>query len=154
MGKVLVSFIVLSAVLGGALMYYLQVYGFYEDVPASGVGDVQLTTLAGGVSEPILSEKFKAIDAESSPLRYRACFETPMSEALLTETYALYDAPVPLTAPGWFDCYDAVRIGEALEAGEATAYLGTANITYGFDRVVAIFPDGTGFVWHQINRCG
>jgi hypothetical protein len=153
MGKILVSLIVVSAVAAGALMYYLQVYAFYDEIPATGEGDVVLTTLAGA-PEPILAEDFRAIDAASSPLRYRACFTTPMSEALLTETYTTYDDPVPLTGPGWFDCYDAAAVGAALEAGGATAYLGTFNITYGFDRVVAIFPGGQGVVWHQINRCG
>lgn len=153
-GKILTLVIVISAIVAGGLMYYLQVYGFYEEVQASGVEDVQLTTLTGGQPDPILSENFKAIDAASSPLRYRACFTTPMSEAMLTETYAVYDDPVPTVAPGWFDCFDAVAIGTALEDGRATAYLGTANISYGFDRVVAIFPDGRGYVWHQINACG
>ena len=153
-GKVLTILLVVSAIVAGGLMYYLQVYGFYEEVPSVGVGDVQLTALASGVSEPILSENFKAIDSESSPLRYRACFDTSMSEAMLTETYETYDDPIPLTAPGWFDCFDANAIGAALEAGEATAFLGTANVSYGFDRVVAIYPDGKGFVWHQINICG
>lgn len=154
MGKFVVSLILVSAVAAGALMYYLQVYGFYDEVEATGAGDVQLTTLAGGRPEPILSENFRAIDSDSSPLRYRACFTTPMSEAMLTETYTPYDDPIPNTAPGWFDCFDARAIGAALEEDRASAYLGTFNITYGFDRVVAIFPDGTGYVWHQINRCG
>lgn len=154
MGKVLVSFIVVSAIAAGILMYYLQVYGFYEEVTPLGVEDVQLTSVSTGVSEPILYENFKAIDSDSSPLRYRACFTTPMSEAMLTETYVLYDSPVPLVAPGWFDCFDAQAIGAALEEGQAIAFLGTANITYGFDRVVAIFPDGAGYAWHQMNICG
>lgn len=154
MGKVLVSVLVVSAIAAGILMYYLQVYGFYKEVPATGVEDVQLTTVATGAAEPILFENFKAIDSDSSPLRYRACFETPMSEAMLTETYVVYDNPIPNVAPGWFDCFDAQTIGAALEEGRAVAYLGTANIHYGFDRVVAVFPDGQGFAWHQINRCG
>ena len=153
-GKILTLVIVISALVGGALMYYLQVYGFYEEVTANNVDDVQLTSVSTGLPEPILFENFKAIDAESSPLRYRACFETPQSQAMLTETYELYDNPVPLVAPGWFDCFDAVAIGEALETGEALAFLGTFNITYGFDRIVAITPDGRGFVWHQMNICG
>lgn len=154
MGKVLAAVIVVSAILAGALMYYLQVYGFYEEVTPTGVEDVQLTSLTTGLPEPILSENFKAIDASSSPLRYRACFETTMSQAMLTETYVPYDNPIPNVAPGWFDCFDAQAIGAALEEGQATAFLGTANIDYGFDRVVAIYPDGQGFVWHQMNVCG
>ena len=153
-GKVLTLVIAISAIVAGALMYYLQVYGFYEEVIVTNVDDVQLTSVATGVPETILYENFKAIDAESSPLRYRACFDTTMSQAMLTETYVLYDNPVPLVAPGWFDCFDAAAIGSSLEAGETLAFLGTANIVYGFDRVVAIAPDGRGFVWHQMNMCG
>ena len=153
-GKVIVMFLAFSGLIAGAAMYYLQVYGFYEEVQASDVADVQVVTLSGGVPEPILYENFKGIDADSSPLRYRACFETGMSAAMMSETYVIYDDPVPLVAPGWFACFDATELGEALEAGTAIAYLGTPNIVYGIDRVVAVMDDGRGFVWHQINACG
>ena len=153
-GKILTMILLLSAVLAGGAMYYLQVYGFYQEVQPDNVEDVQLTSLVSGLPEPILYENFKAIDAESSPLRYRACFETPMSQAMLTETYVIYDDPVPNVAPGWFDCFDAAAIGSALEEGAAVAFLGTSNVIYGFDRVVAVTGDGRGFVWHQINACG
>jgi hypothetical protein len=154
MGKVLTVFLLLSAALAGVGMYYLQVYAFYDEVPVTNTDDVRLTTLAGNAPEPILYEDFKGIDADSSPLRYRACFTTGMSKAMLTETYVLYENPIPNNAPGWFDCFDAQAIGAALEAGDATAYLGEFNIVYGFDRVVAIDGVGNGFVWHQINACG
>ncbi len=154
MGKILTVFLVASTVIAGVAMYYLQVYAFYDDVPVSETQDVRLTTLAGNEPEPILYENFRGIDADSSPLRYRACFDTTMSEALLTETYVLYEDPVPNNAPGWFDCFDAQAIGGALEDGAATAYLGVFNIIYGFDRVVAIDGAGKGFVWHQLNACG
>ena len=77
-----------------------------------------------------------------------------MSQALLTETYELYDNPVPNNAPGWFDCFNAEAIGAALEDGSALAFLGQENIEYGIDRVVAITQDGRGYAWHQINACG
>ena len=153
-GKLLASFLVICAAIAGGGMYYLQVYGFYEEVQADNVADVQLTSVVSGAPETILYENFKAIDADSSPLRYRACFETSMSQALLTETYELYETPVPNNAPGWFDCFNAQSIGTDLEAGTAIAFLGTSNIIYGFDRVVAIDGQGRGFVWHQINECG
>lgn len=154
MGRFLVALLVVCAVLAGAGMYYLQVYAYYEEVPATGVGDVQLTTLSGGAPEPFMSENFKGIDAASSPLRYRACFETDAEVEEMAETYVAYDDPVPNVAPGWFDCFDAKALGAALEAGEARAFLGTANIEYGFDRVVAVDGTGHGFVWHQLNACG
>jgi len=150
----MVVVIVASGVIAGAAMYYLQVYGFYEEVPVTGAGDVVVTTVSGGAPERIIYEEFQAIDANSSPVRYRACFETSMSTAMMSETYVLYDDPVPLNAPGWFDCFDAAGIGAALEEGTALAFMGTENVIYGIDRVVAVGDDGRGYVWHQINHCG
>lgn len=141
------------ALAAGIAMYYLQVYAFYDEVPVED-GSVALTSLATGTPEEILFENFTGIDSDSSPVRYRACFDTALSLALLTETYVINDAAEPLVAPDWFDCFDAAQIGADLENGTAIAFMGTENITYGIDRVVAIYPDGRGFVWHQINFCG
>lgn len=154
MGKVIGVGILAIAILAGAAMYYLQVYHFYDEIEATGTDDVQLTSLVSGLPEPVLYEDFKAIDANSSPIRYRACFTTPMSHALLTETFTSYEAAEPLTAPGWFDCFDAEEIGAELEAGSALAFLGQENIQYGIDRVVVITEDGRGYAWQQINACG
>ena len=151
-GKLLAGAIVISALAAGAAMYYLQVYAFYEPVTAE--APLRLTVIASGAPEPILTDNFEGIDADSSPIRYRACFTTSQSMAMLTETYQTYPDPVPLTGPGWFDCYDARTIGEALKAGEATAFLGEKNIHYGVDRVIAIFDDGRAYAWHQLNNCG
>ncbi len=150
----MVVIIVASGIIAGAAMYYMQVYAFYEDVPVKGSGDVVVTTVFGGQQESVIYAEFQAIDANSSPLRYRACFETTMSTAMMSETYVLYDAPVPLNATGWFDCFDAAAIGAALEEGTALAFMGAENVIYGIDRVVAVGDDGRGFVWHQINDCG
>ena len=69
---------------------------------------------------------------------------------MLTETYVVYDRAEPLVAPGWFDCFDAVKIGRALETGEAIAFLSEATIHPDVDRVVAVFPDGRAYAWHQL----
>ncbi|WP_299749097.1 DUF6446 family protein [uncultured Boseongicola sp.] len=153
-GKVIGIVLIATGVLGGGGLYYLQEYGFYETVEATSADMVQMTSVTTGVPETILFDSFQAIDADSSPIRYRACFTTPQSLAMMTETYELYDNAEPLNAPGWFDCFNAADIAEALENGEALAFLGTANVTYGIDRMVAIHQDGRGFVWHQINACG
>lgn len=151
-GKLVAGAIVGVGLIAGAAMYYLQVYGFYD--PVDDTGDaVHLTSLAG-FAEPVVYDQFQAIDADSSPLRYRACFRTQMSQAMLTETFQLYENPTPLTTASWFDCYDPAAIDRALNDGTATAYLSRANFTYGIDRVAAIFDDGRGMVWHQINACG
>ena len=152
-GRIVVSLILGSAVLMGGFVYYFQVFAFYDEVSLE-VRGVRLTSLVTGEPEAIIADDVQAIDAESSPLRFRACFQTSMSHALLTETYELYEAAVPTTAPGWFDCFDAEDIGSALEVGTALAFLGEKHIEFGIDRIVAIRDDGRGFVWHQINDCG
>jgi len=153
-GKIYVSIIVISALLAGAAIYYLQIYGYYREIPASApAAEVRMTTLSG-VAEPILIDGFQGIDADSSPIRYRACFHTPQSIAMLTETYKVYDGAEPLVAPGWFSCFDAGAIGAALKENRAIAYLGEENIHWGIDRIVAIMDDGRAFAWNQINNCG
>ena len=61
---------------------------------------------------------------------------------------------MPLVAPRKFACFDAAAIGDALTHDKAVAFLGHANITYGVDRVVAVFNDGRAYAWNQLNHCG
>ncbi len=145
----------LFALIFGIGVYYTQVYAYYERVSDTAPqAHVMLTSVVSGAPEEVIADGFEGIDAESSPIRFRACFTTPMSLAMLSETYVIHDDPVPLIAPGWFDCFDAKTIGAALESGEALGFLGQENITYGVDRVVAVFPDGRGYAWNQLNHCG
>jgi hypothetical protein len=146
--------IVVTALTAGILLYYLQIFAYYTDVNAEQAGGVDLVNLSTGAPEPLVFDAFQGIDSDSSPIRYRACFTTPLSQAMLTETYVMYAGAEPLVAPPWFDCFDAEALGAALQTGEALAFLSAENITYGVDRVVAILPDGRGFAWHQINDCG
>ncbi|MGV6848359.1 MAG: DUF6446 family protein [Marinibacterium sp.] len=152
-GKLIGGFIVLSAILAGGTIYYLQVYGFYQKVQMHD-GDITLVSLVSGQPEPIAVSGLQAIDAESSPIRFRACFETTASLPMLTETYELVDGKEPRNAPAWFDCFDAEAIGDAIEAGTALTFLSQKNIEYGVDRIVAITEDGHGYVWHDLNHCG
>lgn len=146
----IVAMLVLAAVFGGA-MYYLQVYAYYEDVVAA-QGDITLTVADG---DPIILpfSDFTGIDAISSPLRYRACLSTDIDTATLAMATPLPFAE-PRIAPRWFDCFDAPQIGADLREGLASAYLGTANLQYGIDRVIAVYPDGRAYIWHEINACG
>jgi hypothetical protein len=150
-GKLVGVLVVGFALIFGAVVYYTQVYAYYDEVPSESV-TVRLTPLDGaGAAEPILVTGLTAIDGKSSPLRFRACFETPESLSLLTESYQIHDAAVPLNAPGWFDCFDATSIGAALDSGAAIAFMGEAEIADGVDRIVAVFEDGRAFAWHQLN---
>jgi hypothetical protein len=152
-GRIAAGFIVLTALIAGAVVYYLQVYAFYRPVEASAPeAAITLLPLDGAVADPMLmTSDFEGIDASSSPLRFRACFLTPMTLALLTENYRIYDNPTPLNAPSWFSCFDAGRIGDDLESGKAVAFLSAENLHPGVDRVVAVYPDGRAYAWQQLN---
>lgn len=150
-GKIIGIVILISAIVAGAGLYYLQIYGFYETVSDQ---EVTLVSLHTDAPEPVIFDSFEAIDAESSPIRYRACFTTTQSLAFLTESYVLIDGATPRNAPGWFDCFDAAAIASELEAGTALTFLGAKNVHYGVDRIVAITEDGRGYVWHELNDCG
>ncbi len=153
-GKVVAIVLGLSGAIAGGAMYYLQVYGFYTEVQSVPGEDVTLVPLGSAEAEPILYDSFNAIDADSSPIRYRACFTTTHSQAMLTETYQMIEDATPRVAPGWFDCFDAEAIAAELDAGTALAFLGAKNVAFGVDRIVAITEDGRGYVWHELNDCG
>lgn len=145
-GRLAAVALLLVAVLAGGVMYYLQVYGFYDRLPAP--ASLTIATPEGPVE--IAVRGFEGIDSDSSPIRYRACFTTDPDAPLP----AYEDRAIPLNAPGWFSCFDAPRIGAALASGEARAVLLEGHVRYGIDRVAASFPDGRVYAWTQINRCG
>lgn len=152
-GKLLTGGIVLLSLIFGAIVYYTQVYYYYEEVPAD-QAVVRLIVMASSEPEPIPTADLRAIDASSSPIRFRACFTTPLSLAMMSETYEPYEGAAPRNAPGWFDCFDAAAIGAEIEAGTALVFTAQRNIEYGIDRVVAVTEDGRGYVWEEINECG
>ena len=151
MGKFLAVLLLGSAVIAGASMYYLQVYGLYDEVQTR---DVQLVSVVDDLPETISFDNFQAIDSQSSPIRYRACFTTDLSIPLLSETYVGLEKASPRNAPKWFDCFDAAAIGAELAAGTAVPFLGQKNVHFGVDRIVAITNDGRGYIWHDLNDCG
>lgn len=153
-GKIIVIAILAVTAVFGAVMYYMQVYGYYEEVTPQPGRDVLLTLAATGEPAPIAYSDFRAIDADSSPIRYRACFTTTETPASLAQTRVPLAATEPRIGPGWFDCFDPAAIDEALNSGTAQTFLGTKNIAYGVDRIVVITDAGKGYVWHELNHCG
>jgi hypothetical protein len=65
-GRVIVSLIVISAALAGAAIFYLQIYGFYDDVSETD-NRVVLKSVVTGAPEEIPVSSLSAIDADSSP---------------------------------------------------------------------------------------
>ena len=89
-GKFLVGFIVVCGLVGGVTMYYLQVYAYYEEVAANGTSDVVLVEKSTKQSAPIVYSNFKGIDAQSSPIRYRACFTTQVALDELKKAFTTF----------------------------------------------------------------
>jgi hypothetical protein len=145
--------ILLTAAVAGGAMWYLQVYGFYEELGPEEAGAVTIL-LADGTAEAIPTTDLRAIERASSPISYRSCFTTTEPLDSLTARAEAAPPADPRNAPGWFDCFDAAAISAALESGEARAFLSARDVQYGIDRIVAILPDGRGFGWHDINACG
>ncbi|MEM7320797.1 MAG: DUF6446 family protein, partial [Pseudomonadota bacterium] len=154
-GKLLVLVLVLSTVLAGGALYYLQVYAYYSEVPVAADGEnLHLVAAATEAPEVVETADFRAIDADSSPIRYRACFTTKIPLVDLKARFKVMPKGNPRNAPSWFDCFDAVAVGQQIERGTATVFLSQKNIEYGVDRIAAITEDGRGFVWHELNECG
>ena len=136
-----------------AALWYFQIYAFYQTETPEGF-EVRLTSLVSGQPEKVPASDITVLDAETSPLKFRACFRLTNSLLMLTETYVLTEEATPLQSPSWFECFDAAQLTEDLETGKALAFVGQAHISYGIDRIVAVYDDGRGFAWHQINECG
>lgn len=144
-GRIIAVVIVLSTIIFGIGLWYTNTRAYYEPVE-----DPVLTVQTGeGAIVPLAVSDAQAIDAATSPLRFRACFT--LDEAAPLADAQPYGDPTPLIPPAWFDCFDATAIGEALEAGAAQAYLGEFDTARGVDLVIAIFPDGRGYAWTQLN---
>ncbi|MGR3493909.1 DUF6446 family protein [Citreimonas sp.] len=148
-GKIVGLVLILSGLAAGIGMYYLQVFHYYEEAPIQ--DNVRLTGSDGApIDLPV--RDFRAIDAESSPIRFRACFRTDASPGTLEAE--LYPGAIPRRAPFWFDCFDASAIGAAIDEGRARVFTGQRNREFGIDRVVAITETGQGYIWHEVNDCG
>lgn len=146
-GKLVAIVLVVAGILAGGAMYYLQVHALYDRLEPR----ISLTLdLPDGGATRLSIADFQGVDSDSSPLRYRACFTVlpPMMDL------PVYPAPTPLHAPRWFTCFDASAIATDLAAGRARAHLVEGDFRFGFDRVMALYPDGRAFVWHQMNACG
>lgn len=138
-GRILAGGLVLFAVIFGAALWWFQTRGFYQETARAEV-------IVAGAVIPVTD--YQGIDADTSPLKLRSCF----TAAELTGPPA--ENPDPLVAPGWFDCFDAKAISDDLTAGAARAIVAESNAPFGFDRIIAQYPDGRAFQWRQINKCG
>jgi hypothetical protein len=139
-GRILVlAFAAFLAVFAAAFVWF-QFFAYYQrhrDVGALAIA---------GESLPVAG--YDGIDAATSPLKLRGCFR--IDPAAVAALAPAADA-TPLTAPFWFRCFSARRLTRVLAAGAATAYRIAHDEPPGFDLMLAVYPDGRGFTWRQLN---
>lgn len=142
-GKVLVIGLLGISAVAGAGLWYTTNHLYYDEV--TGVETVSIQGDAWPVSD------YRGIDADSSPLKLRACF-TVGWDFVAVDTHK--DAVDPLRAPYWFDCFDAEAIAKDIAADAATVHLAEHNQPFGFSSYIAQYPDGQAYLWRQMNACG
>lgn len=148
-GKLAIVALMGGGILAGAGVWYAQQYGYYYEIEADSPAalDIVIQTASGPADFPAADNR--SIDATSSPLRWRACLD---GAGPVPDDATPYPRATPLTAPGWFDCFDAGQIDADLQSGAARAFLSVSDIRPDVDRVLAVYPDGRAFGWHQFNE--
>jgi hypothetical protein len=139
-GKLLVILLISFTVGFSAVLYYFQVFAFYNK--ADGLLSINI------LEKDFNVQNYKVIDSVTSGLKLRGCFSVSPSEFSNLPSLA---RATPLAAPFWFSCFDHVKIQLAIDNGNAKAFLVSENEKDGIDRVVAVYPDGKAFQWRQLN---
>ena len=112
------------------------------------VTDISEINVAGTIRKV---QNYNGIDADTSPLKLRACFEVDW-EYNFSADYK--NIATPLIAPKAFSCFDAKKIGFDIQADNASVILADVNNPFGFDKYIVQYPDGKSYMWRQINECG
>lgn len=139
-GRLLVLLFLGFLAVFAAGLVWTQFFAFYQRRQ-----DIDGLAVPGG-TVPVAG--YDGIDAATSPLKLRGCFRIDPAAVA-----GLPPAPeaTPLTAPFWFRCFDAGRLTRDLAAGAARAYALGRNEPDGFDVMLAVYPDGRGYLWRQLN---
>ena len=139
-GKRFIFLFLSGVVLFTVALFYFQNYAYYDSL------EIRQNILFGNKRYQI--SNYKGIDSKSSGLKLRECF---IVDSLDTIELPKYEKPTPLTAPFWFECFNAKRITKDLEDGKASAFLFEREEFEGIDAVIAIYPDGRSYRWRQLN---
>ena len=139
-GKLLVISLLTFTILFSIVLYYFQVFAFYKK--SDGLSHIKVFAR----SVPV--QNYRGIDSVTSGLKLRGCFSVDIDEF---SQFQELEKATPLAAPFWFSCFDHKNIQEAIDSGNAKAFLVSENEKDGIDRVVAIYPNGNAFQWRQLN---
>ena len=141
-GKLLAAGIVAGGAVFGAGLWYAQTQSYYKRV--EGLTEVTIGGKAFAVRD------YRGLDGRTSPLKLRGCFTLDDPGAAIAAGEPAEDA-VPLTTPGWFECFDAEAILAAIRDGSATAIMAGEDEGDGADLYMAVFEDGRAYRWRQPN---
>ena len=139
-GKVFVIALMIFTVGFSIILYYFQVYAFYNR--ADGLVSIKI------LDKDVKVQNYIGIDSVTSGLKLRGCFSIDPVEFSKLPTLA---KATPLSAPFWFGCFDHIKIQSEIDNGYAKAFLVSENEKDGIDRVVAVYPNGNAFQWRQLN---
>lgn len=138
--RLVLGFLAVVAVFAAGLIWF-QYFAFYERV--DGLARLPVEE----VEVPVA--RYRGIDAGSSPLKLRGCFT--LDPAVVAELPQAA-RPTPLTPPPWFRCFDPQALTADLASGAARAVMLARDRPEGFDTLAAVYPDGRGYVWRQLNE--
>ncbi len=142
-GRTLViGFLVFVAVFAAGLIW-TQFFAYYERQKG-----VDALTIAGAVV-PVAD--YDGIDSTSSALKLRGCLKIDPAQVARLAPPAAPQA-TPLNPPFWFRCFDAGALTDDLASGAALAYDIGRDQPEGFDLMLAVYPDGRGYLWRQLNE--
>ncbi|GLQ34576.1 hypothetical protein GCM10007939_08590 [Amylibacter marinus] len=110
---------------------------------------LRLTSVIGGTLDDMLIGSDPVTSYSTNGKEFFACFDTPMSFGLLSETYVIADHASPRKTRSPMDCFDHGQIAQDIASGEAMALLGQHDIIPGYDRIIAVYPNGRAVAWHQ-----
>ncbi len=139
-GKFFVISLLIFTIGFSIALYYFQVFAFYT--MANGLTSIEV------FGRLVTVQNYRGIDSVTSGLKLRGCFSVDIDEF---SQFQELEKATPLAAPFWFSCFDHKNIQEAIDSGNAKAFLVSENEKDGIDRVVAIYPNGSAFQWRQLN---
>ena len=117
--------------------------------PNAEIFNLKLSPISNGEPEEMLIDEAPITSYSTDAKLYFACFKTPMSFGLLSETYKIADDALPPRPLSEMACYNQGQIAQDIASGVALSLVGERNIIKGYDRIITVYPDGSAFAWHQ-----
>ena len=102
-----------------------------------------------GLPPEVLHDAVEATRDNALPDSLWACFQTPLSMGLLTESYVVAEEVAPTNPVSSLPCFDAQDVIAAVTVGDAVAFMGERDVIPGVDRIVAVYQDGRAVAWNQ-----